>query len=43
MKLITRPRKPRRSPVVTLRLSSDKYQSWRQFLDAAYWNVELRD
>ncbi|MFW6132476.1 MAG: HNH endonuclease [Planctomycetota bacterium] len=43
MKLISRPRKPRRSPVVTLRLSSAKYQSWRHFLDSAYWNVELRD
>ena len=43
MKLITRPVKPKRSPVVTLRLTSEKYASWKQFLDAAYWNVELRD
>jgi HNH endonuclease len=43
MRLIAEPVKPRRSPVVTLRLSSEKYASWKQFLDAAYWNVELRD
>lgn len=43
MRLIAEPVKPKRSPVVTLRLSSEKYASWRQFLDAAYWNVELRD
>ncbi len=43
MKLITEPVKPRRSPVITLRLSSEKYASWKQFLDAAYWSVELRD
>jgi len=43
MKLITEPIKPKRSPVVTVKLTSDKYQSWKQFLDAAYWNVELRD
>jgi 5-methylcytosine-specific restriction endonuclease McrA len=43
MKLITEPVKPRRSPVITLRLTSEKYASWKQFLDAAYWNVELRD
>ena len=43
MRLITEPVKPKRSPVITLRLSSRKYASWRQFLDAAYWNVELRD
>jgi 5-methylcytosine-specific restriction endonuclease McrA len=43
MKLISEPMRPRRSPVVTLRLSSEKYASWKHFLDNAYWNVELRD
>jgi len=43
LKLIAEPVKPRRSPAVTLRLTSEKYASWKQFLDAAYWNVELRD
>lgn len=43
MKLISEPVKPKRSPVVTLHLNSEKYASWKQFLDAAYWNVELKD
>ncbi|MGB2822689.1 MAG: HNH endonuclease [Phycisphaerae bacterium] len=43
MKLIREPVKPRRSPIIVLRLGSEKYSSWKQFLDAAYWNVELRD
>jgi 5-methylcytosine-specific restriction endonuclease McrA len=43
MTLIAEPVKPKRSPVVTLHLTSEKYASWKQFLDAAYWNVELRD
>ena len=43
MKLITEPVKPKHSPLITLQLSSEKYASWKQFLDAAYWNVELRD
>jgi hypothetical protein len=43
MKLVRPPIKPRRSPVIALRLGSEKYASWKQFLDAAYWNVELRD
>lgn len=43
MELIRKPVKPRRSPVIALRLGSHKYASWKQFLDAAYWNVELRD
>ena len=43
MKLIVVPVKPRRSPIITMRLTSEKYASWKQFLDAAYWNVELKD
>ena len=43
LKLITEPVKPRRSPVITLRMNSERYASWKQFLNAAYWNVELRD
>ena len=43
MKLIVVPAKPKRSPVIQLRLTSAKYASWKQFLNAAYWNVELRD
>ena len=43
MKLITEPVRPKRSPMITVHLTSEKYASWKQFLDAAYWNVELRD
>ena len=43
MKLIAPPGKPRRCPAVTIRLTSRKYASWKQFLSDAYWNVELRD
>ena len=43
MRLVTTPVKPKRPPAITLRLSSDKYASWKQFLDHAYWSVELRD
>ena len=42
MKLITQPRRPKRSPVLTIKLSDSKYASWKQFLDYAYWNVELK-
>ena len=43
IRLVRPPAKPRRSPVIALRLGSEKYASWKQFLDAAYWHVELRD
>lgn len=42
MRLINKPRRPRRSPVLTIKLSEAKYASWRQFVDFAYWNVELK-
>jgi len=43
MKLVRLPAKPKRSPMIALRLGHEKYASWKQFLDAAYWNVELRE
>jgi hypothetical protein len=43
MKLVRQPVKPKRSPMIALRLGHEKYASWKQFLDAAYWNVELRE
>ena len=42
LKLIVKPSKPTRSPVINFELSHDRYRSWRQFLDHAYWNVELK-
>jgi len=42
MKLIALPKRPRRSPVLTIKLSDSRYASWKQFLDFAYWNVELK-
>lgn len=42
MHLITRPHKPKRSPVINIRLADERYQTWKQFLDAAYWTVELK-
>ncbi len=36
------PVKPKTSPLVVLKLGSAKYQSWRAFLDAAYWHAELK-
>lgn len=42
MALITKPVKPRRSPAISIELSSNRYRSWKQFLDHAYWSVELK-
>ena len=42
MKLIRKPVKPKHSPILSLKLCSDKYRSWKQFLDEAYWSVPLK-
>lgn len=41
MRLIGRPVKPRRNPVIHVHLNHERYRSWKQFLDHAYWSVEL--
>ncbi len=41
MKLIRKPVQPRHCPIIQLKLGSNKYQSWKQFLDNAYWSVPL--
>ena len=42
MTLIRKAEKPKRSPVLNLKLTNSKYQSWKSFLDNAYWSVELK-
>jgi 5-methylcytosine-specific restriction endonuclease McrA len=42
MKLITMPKRPKRNPLIAIRLGHDKYRSWKAFLDEAYWSVELK-
>ena len=42
MRLIRKPVRPARSPVLHLKLGNPKYQSWKTFLDNAYWEVELK-
>ena len=42
MKLVQKPTKPRRNPVISVKLADDRYASWKAFLDNAYWSVELK-
>lgn len=41
MTLVRKPEKPKRNPLISLRLGNEKYASWKAFLDHAYWSVEL--
>jgi 5-methylcytosine-specific restriction endonuclease McrA len=42
MKLIRAPVKPKRSPLLSVKLDNPKYQSWKTFVDSAYWTVDLK-
>lgn len=42
MQLIREPVKPKRSPLLSLKLGNPKYASWKSFVDRAYWTVDLR-
>ncbi len=43
IRLLKRPTKPRWHPLVRLSLSHSRYEIWKNFLDLAYWNVELQE
>ena len=42
MSLIVKPVKPKRNPLLHVHLNQPRYKSWKQFLDNAYWSVELK-
>ena len=41
MTLIKKPIRPRHNPFIHMHLRHERYHSWKQFLDNAYWSVEL--
>jgi len=42
MTLCRKPVKPKHNPLVHIYLGHQRYHSWKQFLDHAYWSVELK-
>ena len=42
MRLVAPPIKPRWHPLVRLALAHGTQEAWRNFLDVAYWNIELQ-
>ena len=43
MRLIRRPKRPKWRPVAQVNVGVEYDESWRHFLDVAYWNVELQN
>ena len=41
LQLIRKPRRPKWRPFVNISFSWSHHDSWKHFLDLAYWNVEL--
>jgi 5-methylcytosine-specific restriction endonuclease McrA len=42
MQLVRSPIRPKRSPLLSMKLGNPKYESWKTFLDNAYWSVDLK-
>ncbi len=43
MRLIRKPGRPKWRPFVSIVVGNPAYEAWKHFLDAAYWNVELKN
>jgi 5-methylcytosine-specific restriction endonuclease McrA len=43
LRLIRKPVRPKWRPVISLVLGNQERERWKDFLDLAYWNVELED
>lgn len=41
MQLVRQPVKPKRSPLLSIKLGNPKYASWKSFVESAYWLAEL--
>lgn len=41
MRLIRKPKRPKWRPFIQINLSLNYHDSWKHFVDLAYWNVEL--
>jgi 5-methylcytosine-specific restriction endonuclease McrA len=39
MKLIRRPVRPKRNPMLALKLNNPRYESWRTWLDSVQWDI----
>ena len=42
LKLMRPAVRPKRSPLLTIKLDNRKYESWKTFLNNAYWSVDLK-
>ncbi len=43
MTLVRRPIKPKRNPLLALKLDNPKYESWRTWLDGVAWEIGARE
>jgi hypothetical protein len=41
MRLVRKPKRPKWRPFIQINLTLHRHDSWKHFIDLAYWNVEL--
>lgn len=41
MKLLKKPKEPKIIPFMKVKITNDKYASWKHFISTIYWNTEL--
>lgn len=41
LRLVRKPKRPKWRPFIQVNLGVNKHDSWKHFIDVAYWNVEL--
>jgi hypothetical protein len=41
MHLVRKPKRPKWRPFIQINFGGQYHDSWKHFLDLAYWNVEL--
>lgn len=42
LRLISVPVKPKHNPIIDVNLGDGRYKSWKQFINHAYWTVQLK-
>jgi 5-methylcytosine-specific restriction endonuclease McrA len=43
MKLVRHPSRPKRNPLLAMKLNNPKYEIWRTWLDGVYWEIGARE
>jgi 5-methylcytosine-specific restriction endonuclease McrA len=43
MKLVRKPTRPKRNPLIVMKLNNPKYESWRNWMEGVYWDLGSKE